>query len=48
LPFRGAEAADPLTTYGTAFTSLILTRCCAYVSLGILADTREVFCWWRE
>jgi hypothetical protein len=41
LPFRGAEAADPLTTYGTALTSLILTRCCAYVSQGILVDPQR-------
>jgi len=41
LPFKGAEAAGPLTTYGTAFTSLILTRCCAHESQGILADPQR-------
>jgi hypothetical protein len=30
-----------MTTYGTAFTSLILTRCCAHVSLGILVDPQR-------
>ena len=41
MPFKGAEAADPLTTYGTAFASLILTRCCTHISLGILADPQR-------